>query len=215
MGGIGSGSRGTTPRCEQMDPIDLASLKRWGLSAGSTCTLSWKYGGTLIGSAKITRQADVDRLHIEHVGNPVRRQAGGLIGRRLAGDEQATAGRRNGNGSSARAAEGPAASSTAVLASAAGAALGSSTCRRRRQARTPARWSARRRSACAWEARATSSSRSPASRARCTGRRIAGSRSATTAWRVALRGRMSACAERLKGRLGQMAIGEIRIGPRQ
>ena len=32
----------------------------------STCSLSWKYGGTLIGSAKITRQADVVRLRIEH-----------------------------------------------------------------------------------------------------------------------------------------------------
>ena len=49
-----------------MNPMDLASLKRWGLAPGSTCSLSWRYGGSLIGSAKITRQVDVDRLHIEH-----------------------------------------------------------------------------------------------------------------------------------------------------
>ena len=66
MGGIGSGARGTTPRCEQMDSIDLAALKRCGLSPGSTYSLSWRYGGTLIGSAKITRQVEADRLHIEH-----------------------------------------------------------------------------------------------------------------------------------------------------
>lgn len=66
MGGIGSGTRAITPRCENMHPVDLSALYRFATAGRGSCRLSYRFGGRLIGWVDIAPTAD-DSLRLSHV----------------------------------------------------------------------------------------------------------------------------------------------------